>query len=244
MLTESHGRSLAKAITWRILGTIATTLIVFLFTRRLAASLAVGGFEFLSKIGLFWFHERIWERISLGKREDPPAVLWFTGLSGSGKSTIAHAVRHELEKGGRKVEHLDGDTIRDVFPKTGFTSEERDAHIRRVGYLAAMLEKNGVSVVASLVSPYKDSRRFVRDLCTNFVEIHVATPLSECEKRDTKGLYAKARRGEIANFTGISDPYETPSSPEVTIDTQSVSVREATKMILARLSKTNGKRHG
>ena len=136
------------------------------------------------------------------------------------------------------------DIIRDVFPKTGFTREERDAHIMRVGYLAAMLEKNGVSVVASLVSPYEDSRRFVRDLCTNFVEIHVATPLSECEKRDTKGLYAKARRGEIANFTGISDPYETPSSPEVTIDTQSVSVREATTMILARLSKTNGKRHG
>ena len=164
-----------------------------------------------------------------------PAVLWFTGLSGSGKSTISECVYQRLVERGLRVEHLDGDRIRAVFPSTGFTKAERDEHIKRVGYLASRLESHGVFVVASFVSPYAEARDFVRRLCQNFIEIHVATPLDECERRDTKGLYAKARRGELPNFTGIDDPYEPPARPELTLDTRQVSVEEACEMVLRLL---------
>src|SRR6185436_10831290 len=110
--------------------------------------------------------------------------------------------------------------------------EERDSHVRRVGFLACRLEQHGVFVVASFVSPYRDSRAFVRGLCSSFVEVHVATPLEECERRDVKGLYSRARRGEIRNFTGIDDPYEAPEHPELTVDTQVTSVAEANKQVL------------
>jgi adenylylsulfate kinase len=113
----------------------------------------------------------------------------------------------------------------------GFTRPERDAHIRRVGYLASRLEHHGVIVIAALVSPYRSSRDFVRGLCRRFVEVFVATPLVECERRDVKGLYARARRGEIANFTGIDDPYEPPESPELVVDTTGLSVDEAADQI-------------
>jgi adenylylsulfate kinase len=164
-----------------------------------------------------------------------PAVLWFTGLSGSGKSTVATHVYEMLKCRGADVEYLDGDAIRSVFPTIGFTREERNEHIRRTGFLASRLEAHGVTVVASFVSPYRESRDFVRGLCRTFVEIYVATPLEECERRDVKGLYARARRGEISNFTGISDPYEPPERPEITFDTQTVSVEEAATRILERL---------
>jgi len=236
--SESHTRSVVKAVSWRLLGTVTTSVLVFVFTRRLALSVAVGALEFMSKIGLFWLHERVWDRIRLGRTRRRPAVLWFTGLSGSGKSTISAQVVAELQRRGYEVEHLDGDTVRDIFPQTGFSRPERDAHIRRVGYLASRLEEHGTFVVASLISPYEESRRFVRDLCDNFIEIHVATPLEECERRDPKGLYARARRGELGSFTGVDDPYEAPSNPELTIDTRQMSVEEATAVVLKRLEQT------
>jgi adenylylsulfate kinase len=164
-----------------------------------------------------------------------PSVIWFTGLSGSGKSTIADSVEGELRRRGLKVERLDGDTLRNIFPMTGFTREERDTHVRRVGFLASKLEQHGVFVVASFVSPYRDSRAFVRGLCSSFIEVHVATPLEECERRDVKGLYAKARRGEIRNFTGIDDPYEEPTTPELTIDTRTTTVDAAANQVMQLL---------
>jgi adenylylsulfate kinase len=161
-------------------------------------------------------------------------VLWFTGLSGSGKSTIATRVRDELVQRGIRVEYIDGDALRSVFPNTGFTREERDGHLRRTGYMASRLEAHGITVIASLVSPYRDSREFIRRLCGQFIEIYVATPLEECERRDAKGLYARARRGEIQNFTGISDPYEPPEHPELTLDTRVLSVEQAVTKVLER----------
>jgi len=232
MFHETHTRSLGKAISWRILGTFATSLLVFLFTRKLVLSLAVGLVEFVSKIGLFWVHERVWDRIQLGKRQVQPVVLWFTGLSGSGKSTVATWVFETLKKEGHNVEYLDGDAIRSIFPQAGFTREEREQHLRRTGYLASKLEAHGVTVVASFVSPYRESREFVRGLCRNFLEIHVATPIEECERRDVKGLYARARRGEIRNFTGIDDPYEAPERPEIAFDTRRLTVEEAGTLVL------------
>ena len=170
------------------------------------------------------------------KRFSRPFVLWLTGLSGAGKSTIAETVHKILIEDGHKVEYLDGDALRAILPSTGFTRAERNTHIQRVGFLASRLEFNDVPVVASFISPFEESRRFVRSLCRNYIEVYVSTPLEVCEKRDVKGLYAKARRGEISNFTGISDPYEPPTNPEITIDTSTVSLEDAVRMILTYLA--------
>jgi adenylylsulfate kinase len=165
----------------------------------------------------------------------PAPVLWFTGLSGSGKSTIAERVHEALRRGGTEVEYIDGDALREVFPKTGFTREEREEHLKRTGYMASRLAAHGVTVIASFVSPYRASREFIRRLCPGFTEIYVATPLEECERRDVKGLYARARRGEIRNFTGIDDPYEVPEHPELTLDTRALSVDQCVARVLDRL---------
>jgi adenylylsulfate kinase len=235
MFRETHARSVMKAVSWRVMGTLSTTVLVWIFTRQFTLALWVGTLEFVSKIAIFWMHERVWDRLRFGKEEIRPTVVWFTGLSGSGKSTISAWVAAEMRRRGLRVEQLDGDTIRDIFPNTGFTKPERDAHIKRVGFLASKLEQNGVFVVASFVSPYRDSRDFVRGLCADFIEVHVATPLEECERRDVKGLYARARRGELKNFTGIDDPYEAPDRPEVVLDTTKMSVEEAGDRVLSLL---------
>ncbi|MCX7847630.1 MAG: adenylyl-sulfate kinase [bacterium] len=160
-----------------------------------------------------------------------PAVIWFTGLSGAGKSTIAQLVVAALQQRGTPVEYLDGDRVRELFP-TGFSKEDRDAHIARIGFIAHLLEKHGVTVVASFISPYRAARDRVRNLCSRFLEIYVATPLEVCEQRDVKGLYQRARAGHIAHFTGISDPYEPPLHPELTIDTTQLSPTQARDLVL------------
>jgi adenylylsulfate kinase len=167
-------------------------------------------------------------------------VVWFTGLSGAGKSTLADWVADRLEAEGHRVERLDGDAIRAVFPGTGFSREDRDAHVRRVGYLASRLENHGVTVVASLVSPYRDSRAFVRGMCRRFVEVYVSTPLAECERRDVKGLYGRARRGGVPRLTGVDDPYEPPEAPEVVVDTTGRDVSECGREVLAALRRIEG----
>jgi adenylylsulfate kinase len=160
-----------------------------------------------------------------------PTVLWFTGLSGSGKSTISEKVYAELKQRGYKVEHLDGDAVREVFPTTGFSKEERDNHVKKVGFIASLLQKHGVFVVASFISPYQDARDWVRSRCQDFTEVFISTPLEVCEARDVKGLYEKAREGEIDNFTGISDPYQEPEDPELDIDTTDITPEEGVQMV-------------
>lgn len=235
MYRESHLRSILKAVSWRVSGTLATAIIVLLATGKWTVALFVGVLEFVSKIGIFFVHERIWDRITFGKKAPTPKVIWLTGFSGSGKSTIAEKLYLEMKRRNFKVEKLDGDTIRDLFPSTGFSENDRNEHIKRVGYLASTLEKNGIFVVCSFISPFESSRNFVRSLCRNFVEVYVSTPLSVCEERDVKGLYAKARRGEIKNFTGIDSPYETPKNPELKIDTSQVSLENAVQQVLGKL---------
>ena len=159
-------------------------------------------------------------------------VIWFTGLSGAGKTTLAEKLAAYLKENGEKCELLDGDTVRNIFPQTGFTKKERDEHVKRMGFLASMLERNGVTVLASFISPYRESRDFVRKMCRNFVEVYVSTSLEVCEKRDVKGLYKKARRGEIKSFTGIDDPYEPPLHPEITINTAEETVEESLEKLL------------
>lgn len=167
----------------------------------------------------------------MGKKQLQPAVIWLTGLPGSGKSTIAERLVEEIRDLGVKVEHLDGDQVRELFPGTGFSKAERDMHIRRIGFTASKLEKNGVFVVASFISPYRESRDFVRKRCRNYKEIYLSTPLEVCEQRDPKGLYARARRGEIKNFTGVDDPYEIPENPLLKLDTSNISVEESVEAV-------------
>lgn len=224
MYREDRTRSLLKMLTWRVSGTLATVLLVLLFTHEPLVALSIGGLEALAKMLLYFFHERIWDRIKLGRRRVEPVVLWFTGLSGAGKSTLAEKVHAYLASKGYAVELLDGDVVRSIFPNTGFSKAERDQHIRRVGFLASMLEKNGVTVVSAFISPYRDARDAVRRMCARFVEIHVDTPLELCEERDVKGLYRRARAGELTSFTGIDDPYEPPEHPEIVVHTAGVPV--------------------
>jgi len=235
MFRESNERSILKTISWRILATLTTAGLVYIFTGQLKIALYVGGIEVILKMVLYFFHERIWNGIHFGKKQLKPKVLWFTGLSGAGKSTIAEVVFEKLKSKGLKVEHLDGDKVREVFPKTGFSKDDRNRHIKRVGFLASLLERNGIFVVASFISPYQESRDFVRNQCQNFQEIYVSTPLSVCEQRDAKGLYAKARRGEITQFTGIDDPYEVPDHPEITVDTSNQTIEESVSLVLQKL---------
>lgn len=164
-------------------------------------------------------------------------ILWLTGLSQSGKSTIADKVYDELIKKGIKSERLDGDIVREYLCKDlKFSKEDRYENVRRVGFVARLLSRNGVAVIASFISPYKQQREELRLGSENFIEIYVDTPLEICEKRDTKGVYAKARRGEIPNFTGISDPFETPEKPEIHLKTEMENdLEKHTKQILEYL---------
>lgn len=166
-------------------------------------------------------------------------LIWFTGLSGSGKSTIANALEQALYEQDIHTYLLDGDNVRKgINADLSFSPEDRTENIRRIAEIANLMVDAGLVVLASFVSPYKRDRENVKNIvgCNSFVEIHVATPLSECERRDVKGLYAKARKGEIENFTGINAPYEKPSNPDLAIDTTNVNVEEAVEMILKTIA--------
>jgi len=209
--------------------------LVYVFTGTIKIALAIGGLEVVLKMLIYFLHERAWDKIRFGRKEIPPFVLWFTGLPSSGKTTLANAIYEQLSKNGNKVERLDGDKVRSIFPATGFSKEERNIHIQRVGFLASTLEKNGITVIASFISPYQEARDFVRSLCQNFIEIYMATPLEECEKRDTKGLFEKARKGQITHFTGIDDPYEVPNGAELSINAANESVEKSAEKIMRYL---------
>ena len=241
MFIESNNRSLAKTISWRFWATLTTAALVFLFVGEIKIALSIGAIEVVLKMALYFFHERAWNKIRYGKREIKPAVLWFTGLPAAGKTTLAMAVFKELERKGLKVEHLDGDNIRNIFPKTGFSKEERDRHIKRVGFLASKLEKNGVFVIASFISPYRVDRRKVRSLFEEdqFFEVYCQCDLGICEERDVKGLYKKARSGEIKGYTGISSPYEEPDNAELVLNTDKQSIEECIEAIIQMLKDKN-----
>lgn len=165
-------------------------------------------------------------------------TVWFTGLSGAGKTTIRMAVERELKARRFRVEVLDGDIVRENLTKgLGFSKEDRDENIRRIGFVSHLLSRNGVIVLVSAISPYRDIRDQMRHKIGGFVEVYVNAPLAVCEARDVKGLYKKARNGEIKQFTGIDDPYEAPLNPEVECKTDQETVQESAEKILQFLEK-------
>jgi adenylylsulfate kinase len=166
-------------------------------------------------------------------------TVWFTGLSGAGKTTIAHLLGPALDERGFIVEYLDGDTVRTHLSKgLGFSKEDRDTNIERIGWVASRLTRQGAAVICAAISPYEETRRTARELVEQygpFVEVHVEASVEECARRDVKGLYEKAFAGEIKGFTGVNDPYEAPSAPEVVVDTERLDPEESARLVLDKL---------
>ena len=167
-------------------------------------------------------------------------TIWFTGLSGAGKTTIAGLVGPELERHGYTVEYLDGDVVRTHLSKgLGFSKADRDTNIERIGWVASRLTRHGAALLVSAISPYEETRRYARELVEEhgeFVEVYVKASVDECARRDVKGLYEKAFSGEIKEFTGVSDPYEPPENPEVVADTEHEEPEESARKVLEKLS--------
>jgi adenylylsulfate kinase len=163
-------------------------------------------------------------------------TLWLTGLSGAGKTTVAVALENELHQRGLLIERLDGDTVREGLTRDlGFSKEDRDKNIERVSFVARLLSRNRVGVVASFISPYREARDKVRSITTNFIEVYVNAPLDVCAARDVKGLYAKAFAGQIQGFTGVNDPYEAPENPEIVLHTDQETLEESVGKIISYL---------
>ncbi len=163
-------------------------------------------------------------------------TLWFTGLSGAGKTTVAEIVERELRERERRVEVLDGDIVRTNLSKgLGFSREDRNVNVLRIGFVANLLTRNGVGVIVSAISPFKEARDQVRRRIVDFVEVFVDAPLEVCAERDVKGLYAKAYSGEIAQFTGVSDPYEAPNAPDLVLKTAEESPEESARKVIEKL---------
>ena len=163
-------------------------------------------------------------------------VIWFTGLSGSGKTTIAHLVEEKLLQAGVPVEILDGDVVRENLSKgLGFSKEDRDTNIRRIAFVAHLLQRNGIFVITAAISPYRAIRDEARAMAKDFVEVFADAPIEVCESRDVKGLYAKARAGEIKGFTGVDDPYEAPTDAEVVCHTETENVELSAQKVIDKL---------
>jgi adenylylsulfate kinase len=167
------------------------------------------------------------------------AVIWFTGFSGSGKSTVANALEQALAEQGIHTYLLDGDNVRHgLCADLGFSAEDRTENLRRVGAVAGLMVDAGLLVLSAFISPYRNQRELVKSFVPDgkFIEVHIATPLAVCEQRDVKGLYKKARAGEISHFTGISDPYEPPQSPDLVLDTSVTPLQDSVKQLMQLLT--------
>ena len=237
MYKETNKRSIVKGISWRVIATGTTVVIIYFFFGRLDLAIAAGLIESVLKVGLYWAHERAWFKIRWGKKRIEPFNLWFTGLPCSGKTTIADAVFGELSKLDIPLERLESKDIRDVVPNIGFTRDDRNRHMKRIGHLIKTLQNNSISTVASFVSPYTESRKAIREMVKNNIVVYVKTEVNTCKKRDAKGKYKKALKGEYQNFTGVNDTYEEPQHAEIIIDTDKLSIEESTQIIITYIKK-------
>ena len=258
-------RTLFKTLSWRVIATVITFIVAGeILNSQDNAALYIAGIEIFTKSLLYYMHERIWLILPLGKldqllrtlsmqknivkhsysvnrdsrkklKQHKSILLWFTGLSGSGKSTIANCVEQELHKNSIHTYTLDGDNIRKgLNSDLSFSPEDRSENIRRIAETARLMIDAGLVVLAAFVSPYRKDRDHIRKIVgdDNMVEIFINTSIEECERRDVKGLYKKARKGEIKNMTGISAPYESPLHPDIQINTEEVTIVDATKQII------------
>lgn len=196
------------------------------------------GIHMTAATNVVWHDTKVTKESRCAHKAQKPCILWFTGFSGAGKSTIANAVEHRLAELKQHTYLLDGDNVRHGLNKDlGFTDEDRIENIRRIGEMSKLFVDAGLIVVTAFISPFKAERQLVRDLVDDgeFVEVFMSTPLETCEQRDPKGLYKKAREGKIKNFTGIDSEYEPPENPEVTLDTSTMTVEECVDRVICHL---------
>ncbi len=232
MYIESKKRSFIKAISWRFFATATTTVIVFFLFKRLDLAIAAGIIESVTKILIYFIHERIWEKIKFGRKRIEPFLLWFTGLPLSGKTTIADNVYKKLKQNKNiLIQRIDSSDIRNMIPEIGFSKKERILHLKRVAFLIKTLQNNYISVIASFVSPYKEIRKYLKDNTSNYIEIYVKASVETCKKRDYKGIYEKAEAGFIKNFTGIHEHYEESKNPDLILDTEKFSAEELAEKV-------------
>ena len=237
MYRETNQRSIVKGVSWRIVATTTTIIIVYVFFGRLDLAIAAGLIETVLKVGLYWAHERAWFKVRCGKKKIEPFNLWFTGLPLSGKTTIADKVFAELEKLHIPIERIDSKDIRELIPDIGYSREDRNRHMHRIGNLIRTLQNNSISTVASFVSPYRESRKAIREMVKNNIVVYVKTDVETCKQRDYKGVYEKALNGELQNFPGVNEKYEEPKHAEIVIDTDVMSAEDATELIVKYIKK-------
>lgn len=237
MYRETNIRSIAKGFSWRLFATTTTVIIVYIFFGRLDLAIAAGLIETVSKVFLYYAHEKIWQRIRWGRKKIEPFNLWFTGLPLSGKTTIADIVYHRLKEFDIPLERIDSKDIRDLVPGIGFTRADRNQHMHRIGHLIKTLQNNSISTVASFVSPYRESRKAIREMVKNNVVVYIKADIETCKARDYKGVYMKALAGELQNFSGVNDIYEEPEHAEIVIDTEIMTPEVAADKIIKYLKK-------
>jgi adenylylsulfate kinase len=237
MYKETNLRSIVKGISWRVIATSTTMAIVYVFFGNIELAIVTGFLETFLKIALYWGHEKIWQKIKLGRKRIDPFNLWFTGLPLAGKTTIADNVYEKLKKLDIPLERIDSKDVRELFSNVGYSREDRNRHIKRIGHLIQTLQKNSISTVCSFISPYRESRKMIREMVKNNIVVYVKANVETCKKRDYKGVYKKALKGEIQNFTGISDIYEEPKHAEITIDTEKMNPDEAADLIVKYIKK-------
>jgi len=239
MRTETRARTIIKTISWRVTATLTTIAIVLAITGRINVALQIGVIEVFMKILVYYLHERVWTNMTFGIKEKPPLVLWFTGLSGCGKSQLSQAIYEKLQRKKIRAEYFDGRKIREIFPEIGYAPNKRKEHIKQIGSLVKILENNYTTVVGSFESPYEESRAYLRNNLKNYIEIYVYATLDYCIKNDTRGLYRKALSGELDNFVGVSIKYEEPKNPNIKIDFEHQTVEDSTNQIITYLEKNN-----
>ena len=223
-----------KSVVYRVYSAVITFAISFILTGSIRLSAVIGVLDGLVKIFSYSLFDLWWQRIVHNYK---PCVIWLTGLSGAGKTTIGDELYKKLKSRNAKCVILDGDEIRKIFPALGFTKEARIKHNINVGYMASILENQGYIVIITLVSPFAEARDKCRTLAKNFIEVYVSTSIEVCEKRDVKGLYKKARNNEIKEFTGIDSPYEVPVSPELILPTESFNLKDCVNKIFTKINK-------
>ncbi len=265
-------RHILKTISWRIVGTLDTMIVSYIITGSMSIGLAIGGFEVITKMILYYIHERIWYNyVSLGRKsfakakeiqkigyqhnithqnyslthlnriernKHSPKVFWMSGLSGSGKSSIANALQNELFLKGYQVYVLDGDNIRHgLNSDLDFSNTGRIENIRRIAEVAKLFADSGFIVITAFISPFQADREQAKKIigADYFCEVFVNTPLEICEKRDVKGLYRKARNGEITNFTGIDSAFEEPNNPDIVLYTSENSIEKCVNILLEKV---------
>lgn len=234
---ESKKRSIIKSLSYRFYSASITFICVFVATGSLSSMFKIGSIIEIAKLLLYYLHERAWSYLRLGLIHPQGKTIWFTGLSGSGKSTIADVLAQQLTKKGYPVQILDGDKIRNTINKgLGFSPEDRERNIFNIAHIAKLLNEAGVIVLVPVISPYKSLRTLAREVIDNFTGVYVKCPITVCEDRDPKGIYKRVRAGEIKMFTGISDPYEAPDDFEITIETYKESVNQCVAKIIAEAS--------